>query len=131
MNIHGNTHGTQAGRLPIGVSKPSQHVSVSRTEEFTTALISLDSTKSTSMITDTNNTPQALNVILNSKPDKEAVSKSLESMLVAQFLGPLFAGSESGFFGSGVQGDITKSLFTDAIAKAITKRGGIGLGKYI
>lgn len=78
---------------------------------------------------DTNSQNRGL--VVNSKPEKEAVSKALNSMLIAQFLSPLFADSESSYFGSGVQGDITKSLLTDAIADAIAERGGIGLGDFI
>lgn len=121
----------QAGKMPNSESRSGQQHTVTGADEFTSTLRSLKTHTGSLSTAHANKPPQAHGLVVNSKPDKEVVSKALEAMLVAQFLSPLFASSESEAFGSGVQGDITKSLFTDAIANAITERGGIGLGKYI
>ena len=56
--------------------------------------------------------------------------KAFEAMLVSQLLQPLFSGVGNSLFGEGVQGDIHRSLFSDAVAEALVRRGGLGLGKY-
>lgn len=126
-----NIQGIQASGSPIEASKPGHQNSVAGADGFEKVMQSLD-TINRKLKTDSIDTnSQIRGLVVNSKPEKEAVSKALNSMLIAQFLSPLFAGSESSYFGSGVQGDITKSLLTDAIADAIAERGGIGLGDFI
>jgi len=63
--------------------------------------------------------------------DKAKVAKAFEAMVVAQFLGSLFTGSSQSFFGDGVQGDFAKTMLSDAIARSITERGGLGIGKTL
>jgi Rod binding domain-containing protein len=43
----------------------------------------------------------------------------------------MFAEYTKSMFGEGVQSDVYTSLFSDAVAKTITERGGFGLGKLI
>jgi len=115
------------------VSKPNSQSSTDTLNGFQAVVQSLDvaSSNPAAIKTAVLDNLRADGAGINSNLDKTAVSKAFETMLVAQFLSPLFAGSGASMFGSGVQGDITKSLLTDAIAEAITERGGIGLGKFI
>ncbi len=61
----------------------------------------------------------------------EEVAKSFEAMLISQFVGEIFTEQKGGFFGEGFQGDFYSSLFSDAIAKQLSERGGFGFAKLV
>ena len=61
----------------------------------------------------------------------EDVAKSFEAMLISQFVGEIFAEQKGSFFGEGFQGDFYSSLFSDAIAKQLSERGGFGFAKML
>jgi Rod binding domain-containing protein len=62
-----------------------------------------------------------------------ATSKEFESQFLSVMMGQMMKGvGEKGAFGGGGEGEAAfKSFMTDAFAKAISGRGGIGLAKEI
>jgi len=60
------------------------------------------------------------------------VAEKFESQFLSQMLGHMFAGIETdGPFGGGHGEEMFRSLMTDAMAKNMTKAGGIGLSDTI
>jgi len=65
-----------------------------------------------------------------SDPDSRSVEIAFKTMLISQFLEPLFKGYTESMFGEGLESDMYKSLFSEAVAKSVAKKDGIGLGNY-
>jgi flagellar protein FlgJ len=62
----------------------------------------------------------------------DATSKQFESQFLSVMMGQMFEGTEvSAPFGGGEAEATFRSFLTDAMAKSVTKRGGIGLAKDI
>ncbi len=74
---------------------------------------------------------QGMTAEKKSKLEQTKVTKAFETMLVSQFLKPMFADYTKSMFGKGVQSEVYTSLFTEAVAKSVTERGGFGFGKLV
>jgi len=62
----------------------------------------------------------------------DATAKQFESQFLSVMMGQMFAGTEAAApFGGGEAEATFRSFLTDAMAKSVTKRGGIGLAKDI
>jgi flagellar protein FlgJ len=62
----------------------------------------------------------------------DATAKSFESQFLSVMIGQMFEGTEiSAPFGGGEGEQAFKSFLTDAMAKSMTRNGGIGLAKDI
>jgi Rod binding domain-containing protein len=62
----------------------------------------------------------------------DATAKQFESQFLSVMLGQMFEGTEiSAPFGGGEGEAAFKSFLTDAMAKSITRQGGIGLAKDV
>ena len=70
------------------------------------------------------------NALVESKPLADA-NAQFEKMVISQMLGEIFQEQTEGAFGEGMQGDFYKSLFTDAIAEQLIKKGGLGIAKIL
>ena len=57
----------------------------------------------------------------------QKVSREFESSFLSVMLGQMTAGMTSGSFGGGAGEDAFKSFMSDAMAKSMTARGGVGL----
>ena len=64
-------------------------------------------------------------------PDSHSVEIEFKTMLISQFLEPLFKSYTESMFGKGLESDMYKSLFSEAVAKSVAKNDGIGIGNYI
>lgn len=65
-----------------------------------------------------------------SDAESNSAKIAFKTMLVTQFLEPLFEGYTKSMFGEGLESDMYKSLFSEAVAKSIAKNDGIGIGNY-
>ena len=64
--------------------------------------------------------------------DAHRVGREFEQMFLAQVLGSMFDGlSTDGPFGGGFGEKMFRSLQTDAYARALAGRGGVGIGNQI
>ena len=59
------------------------------------------------------------------------VTQEFEAILIASLLKEARPGGQAGPFASGLSHDIYQQLFTDEVAKAIARSGGIGVGKML
>jgi len=59
------------------------------------------------------------------------VAQEFEAILIASLLKDARPGRQDGLFGGGLSNDLYRQLFTDEIAKAIARSGGIGVGKML
>ena len=59
------------------------------------------------------------------------VAHDFEVVVLSQFLGDLFSQSSKTLFGDGLQSDIIGLLFTDALAKQLAQKNGLGIAKMI
>ena len=74
--------------------------------------------------------PSASDVLARAKA-KDAAQK-FESQFLSQMLGQMFKGIDTdGPFGGGFGEEMFRSLMTDAMAKNMTKAGGIGLADTV
>ncbi len=61
-----------------------------------------------------------------------ATAKDFESQFLSVMMGEMMSGvGEKGFFGGGAGESAFKSFMTDAMAKAVSSRGGVGLAKEV
>jgi flagellar protein FlgJ len=59
------------------------------------------------------------------------VAQEFEAILIASLLKETRPSEQTGLFGGGLSNDLYRQLFTDEIAKAIARNGGIGVGKML
>jgi Rod binding domain-containing protein len=59
------------------------------------------------------------------------VAQGFEAILIASLLKEARPSEQAGLFGGGLSQDLYRQLFTDEIAKAIARSGGIGVGKML
>ena len=59
------------------------------------------------------------------------VAHDFEVVVLSQFLGDLFSQSTKTLFGDGLQSDVIGSLFTNALAKQLAEKNGLGIAKLI
>lgn len=59
------------------------------------------------------------------------VAQEFEAILIAAMLKEAQPSEQAGAFAGGLPHDLYQQLFTDEIAKAIARSGGIGLGKML
>ena len=69
--------------------------------------------------------PPAADAALRARIQKTAVA--FEASFLQVMLGQMFDSVETGAFGGGAGEDAFKSFLTDAFAKSMAERGGIGL----
>lgn len=59
------------------------------------------------------------------------VAQEFEAILIASLLKEARSSEQAGLFGGGRSRDLYQQLFSDEVAKAIARNGGIGVGKML
>ncbi len=59
------------------------------------------------------------------------VTQEFEAILIASLIKETGSSEQAGLFAGGLSHDLYQQLFTDEVAKAIARSGGIGVGKML